>query len=83
VSFACTGCAYKIPDPARREEIVEQREWAMIRLEQVKRRGVGPEAVKMQALILRCNAELEEMSLIEHYQKDESYEPTLDLEHNA
>ncbi len=83
VSFACTGCAYKIPDPARRDELLEQRQWAMIRLEQVKQRRLGPETVKMQVLIQRCNAELEEMSLIEQYRKDESYEPTLDLEHNA
>ncbi len=83
VSFACTGCAYKIPDPARRDELLEQRQWAMIRLEQVKQRRMGPETVKMQALIQHCNAELEEMSLIEQYRKDESYEPGLDLEHNG
>ncbi len=83
VSFACTGCAYKIPDPARREELLEQRQWAMIRLEQVKQRKMGPETVKMQALIQRCNTELEEMNLIEHYRKDESYEPALNLEHDA
>ncbi len=52
----------------------------MIRLEQVKRRKIGPETVKMHALIQRCNAELEEMTLMEQYQKDESYEPTLDVE---
>lgn len=83
VSFACTGCAYKIPDPARRDELLEQRQWAMIRLEQVKQRKMGPEAVKMQVLIQRCNTELEEMNLIEHYRKDESHEPALDLAHDA
>jgi hypothetical protein len=83
VSFVCTGCAYKIPDPARRDELLEQRRWAMIRLEQVKQRRMGPETVKMQALIQRCTAELEEMSLIEHYRKDESYEPRLDFDHNV
>jgi integrase len=80
VSFACTGCAYKVPDPARRDEILEQKQWALIRLEQVKQRRMGPEVVKMQALIQRCNAELEEMTLIEHYRKDEHYEPTLNIE---
>ncbi len=55
----------------------------MIRLEQVKQRKMGPETVKMQALIGRCNTELEEMNLIEYYRKDESYEPALDLEHDA
>jgi hypothetical protein len=83
VSFACTGCVYKVPDPARREEIVEQRQWAMVRLEQVKRRRVGPEIVKMQALLQRCDAELEEMTLVEHYRKDELYDPTISIGHQA
>ena len=83
VSFACTGCAYKVPDPARREEIVEQRQWAMVRLEQVKRRRVGPEIVKMQALLQRCDAELEEMTLVEQYRKDELYDPAISIEHQA
>ncbi len=83
ISFACTGCAYKVPDPARREEITEQKQWAMIRLEQVKRREVGPEIIKMQALIQRCNAELEEMTLVEQYRKDESYDPILEVERHS
>jgi len=80
VSFACTGCVYKIPDPARREEVVEQRQWAMIRLEQVKHRRIGPETVKMQALIQRCDAELEEMTLVEQYRKDEHHDPAIRIE---
>ncbi len=28
----CTGCVYKIPDPARQEEIVEQEHWAVFSL---------------------------------------------------
>ena len=83
VSFACTGCVYKIPDPARREEVVEQRQWALIRLEQVKRQRMGPEMVKMQTLIQRCNTELEEMNLVEQYRKDESYEPALHVESHS
>jgi hypothetical protein len=79
ISFACTGCAYKIPDPSRREEIVQQRQWAFIRYEQVKRQHLGPEAVKMQALIQRCDTELDEMDLMEDYRKDETYTPELTL----
>jgi hypothetical protein len=59
-------CVYFTPE--RREEIVEQREWAFVRLEQVKKRALGPEVVKMQALINRCDTELEEMDLMEDYQ---------------
>jgi len=79
-SYVCTGCVYKIPDPARREEIVEQKQWALIRYEQVKRRGMGPETIKMQALVQRCDTELEEMNLIEEYRADETYQPELRIE---
>ena len=48
ISFACTGCVFKIPDPDREDEIIEQENWAFVRLEQVKRREVGPEIVKME-----------------------------------
>jgi hypothetical protein len=79
-SYVCTGCVYKIPDPARREKIVEQKQWALIRYEQVKRRDMGPETLKMQALIQRCDTELEEMNLIEEYRADEHYQPELRIE---
>lgn len=83
VSFACTGCAHKVPDPDRRQEVVQQKEWALVRLEQVETSRLGPEAAKMRALIQRCDAELEEMRLMEAYRKDEQYEPELRFEPRA
>lgn len=80
IAFACTGCVFNVPDPAREDEIVEQEQWAFIRLEQVKRRGLGPEIVKMQTLIQRCHVTRQEMQLMRIYQKDEKYEPTLKIE---
>ena len=77
ISFACTGCVFKVPDPDREDEIIEQENWAFVRLEQVRRRGLGPETVKMEALIQRCKIEREEMQVIKAYRKDESYEPSL------
>ena len=67
----------------RREEVVQQRQWAFIRYEQVKRQGLGPETVKMQALIQRCDTELEEMNLMEEYQKDEAYTPNSPSNHKT
>ena len=81
ISFACTGCVFKVPDPARRQEIIEQKQLAFVRLEQVKKRGQGPETVKMQALIYRCETEEAEMTLMEDYRKDEQFEPELYVEH--
>ena len=80
ISFACTGCVFKVPDPARRDEVLEQKQWSLIRYDQVKRRGLGPEMVKMQALIQRCDVELQEMTMIEIYRKDETYAPTITIE---
>lgn len=45
IAFACTGCIYNVPDPDREEEIIEQEQVAFIRLDQVKKRGLGPEIV--------------------------------------
>lgn len=80
VSFACTGCAHKVPDPSRRQEVAEQKDWALVRLAQAEASRLGPEATKMRALIQRCDAELTEMSLMEAYQEDEKHEPRLRVE---
>ena len=45
ISFACTGWFFKVPVPEREEEIIEQEQWVVVRLEQVKRRSLGPEVV--------------------------------------
>ncbi len=77
ISFACTGCVFKVPEPEREDEIIEQENWAFVRLEQVRRRRLGPEIVKMEALVQRCKTEREEMQLIKVYRKDEAYESSL------
>ncbi len=79
-SFVCTGCIYKVPDPDREEEVIEQEQWAFIRLEQVKRRGMGPETVKMEALMQRCKVEREEMRLIREFRKDEACDSPICIE---
>jgi len=80
ISFACTGCVYKVPNPDREDEIIEQEQWAFIRLEQVKRRKLGPEIVKMEALIQRCKTEREEMRLMRAWREDEAYAATITIE---
>jgi hypothetical protein len=71
---------YKVPDPERRQDIVEQKRWAVVWLKRSEARQLGPEIVKMRTLIQRCDTELEEMRLIEAYQKDEQYEPHLHID---
>lgn len=67
ISFACAGCIFKVPDPDREDELIEQEQWALIRLEQVRRRELGPEVVKLQALLQRCQTERNEIKLIRAY----------------
>jgi len=81
--FACTGCVYKVPDPEQRQDIVDQKRWAAVWLKRSEARQLGPEIVKMRALIQRCNTELEEMRLIEAYRKDEQDEPPLHIDTDA
>jgi hypothetical protein len=82
ISFACAGCVFKVPDPDREDELIEQEQWALIRLEQVRRRELGPEVVKLQALLQRCQTERNEIKLIREYRKDETHAPTLTIEHD-
>jgi hypothetical protein len=82
ISFACAGCVFKVPDPDREDELIEQEQWAFIRLEQVRRRELGPEVVKLQALLQRCKIERDEIKLMREYRKDETHAPTLTIEPN-
>lgn len=80
IAFACTGCVYNVPDPNREGEIVEQERWAHTWREQASLHGLGPEVVKMDALIQRCHVTRKEMQLIRVYRKDEAYAPVITIE---
>jgi hypothetical protein len=80
IAFACTGCVFNVPDPDREEEIIDQEHWAHAWQEQANQRGLGPEVVKMQALLQRCHVTRKEMQLIRVYRKDEAYAPDITIE---
>src|SRR5262249_29474176 len=71
---------YNVPDPGREEEIAQQEHWAHVWREQARQRGLGPEVVKMEALIQRCHVTRKEMQLIRVYRKDEAYAPAITIE---
>jgi hypothetical protein len=78
--FSCAGCIYKVPDPARREEMVHQRAWAAEQLAYAQAHRLGAESRKLQILLQRIDLELEEMRLIEEYRKDEQYKPLIQIQ---
>ena len=69
--FACVGCAGKVPDPAKRGQVEKHKQWASQQVDCATKEGLLPEAERMKQLMRDCDNELEEMALIESYQKDE------------
>jgi integrase len=69
--FACVGCAGKVPDPAKRGQVERHKQWASLQVDYATKEGLLPEAERMKQLMRDCDNELEEMNLIESYQRDE------------
>lgn len=69
--LACIGCAAKIPDPAKRDQIIHQQEWAAKEIEFYSNEGLMPEVKRLEKLISDAQTELKEIELIEAYRQDE------------
>jgi hypothetical protein len=78
--FACNGCSAKVPDPKKRYQVLEKRKWAESMLIFTTKEGLLPEAERMKQLIRNCDAELQEMNLIEQYQEDEKHYASVQIE---
>jgi hypothetical protein len=75
IAFECVGCAYLVPDPAYRVDIVERRKVAVIWLKSAEVLRLGPEVTKMRALIQQTDVVLSEMDLMESYRDNEQHQP--------
>ncbi|MGG4471197.1 tyrosine-type recombinase/integrase [Paenibacillus alvei] len=80
VKFACVGCAAKIPEPEKKEQIIFQLEWAIKNRETYTKMELYQEAYKMSELIRNCRKELEEIDSIERYREDEQFDPKVIIE---
>lgn len=69
--FACVGCAAKVPDPAKKEQILHHKEWARKEMVFYREEGLLPEVNRLEKLIKDADLELQEIDLIEEYRKDE------------
>jgi hypothetical protein len=72
--FSCIGCPAKVPDPARKQEIVFQKRWALDSAQQYESPGLLPEATKLKQVAKDSDKELGEIELIEIYREDGEYE---------
>ena len=78
--FACVGCAGKVPDPAKRTQIENHKQWASLQVEYAAKEGLHPEAERMKQLMRDCDNELAEMDLIDSYRRDELHEVHIQIE---
>lgn len=53
--FSCIGCPAKVPDPARKQEIVFQKRWALDSSQQYESLGLLPEATKLKQVVKDCD----------------------------
>jgi hypothetical protein len=65
--FACIGCAGKVVDPAKRNQVERKKEWAKMQVDFCRAEGLMPEVNRLEQLIRDCDAELAEMDMIEQY----------------
>lgn len=78
--FACVGCAGKVPDPAKRDQVERHKQWASLQVDYATKEGLLPEAERMKQLMRDCESELTEMDLIESYHKDEDRDVRIHVE---
>ena len=78
--YACVGCAGKVPDPAKRNQIERHRAWAMQQVEYATQEGLFPEAERMKQVVRDCDTELREMDQIEAYRRDEGHAAIIQIE---
>jgi hypothetical protein len=75
IFYACIGCSAKAPDPAQRGEVEEVREITLIQIQRAKKKGLTLEVVQLGKKLKQCDAELQEMTMIELCREDEQREP--------
>ncbi len=70
--FDCIHCPAKAPDPEKRYQVEEKRNFAEERFTYYEQEGLVLEAEKMRQLVRACDLEIREMEQIVAYRKDET-----------
>ena len=80
IFFACIGCAAKAPDPAQREEVEEFKHVTLMHIDKARKKGLMLEVIQLEKKLKQCDAELQEMTMIELCREDEQREPEVNFE---
>lgn len=81
--LACIGCAAKVPDPAKRDQVLHQRNWAVQEIKFYRNEGLMPAARRLEILVKNADAELREMDQIEEYRADECIKGVIEVDDRA
>lgn len=68
--FSCIGCAAKVPDPAQKNQLVNQKAWAENQISYFQAEGLYPEVQKLTKVVNAVDRELDEIKNIEEYAKE-------------
>ncbi|MAZ66249.1 MAG: hypothetical protein CMF25_03995 [Kangiellaceae bacterium] len=68
--FSCIGCSSKIPDPKKKGVILRKLKWIEQEMPVLEEENLLAEMQKMKRLERACNLELEEIEVIQSYEKD-------------
>ena len=69
--FACIGCSGNAPEPERRSQVENKRNWAIEQIKWARREQLSAEERQMKRVVEDCDLLLEEMSLIERARQDQ------------
>jgi hypothetical protein len=83
IFFACIGCAAKAPGPAQREEVEEFKQVTLMHVDRARKKGLMLEVIQLEKKLKQCDAELQEMTMIELCREDEQREPEVNFEIDA
>jgi hypothetical protein len=81
VHFTCIGCPAKVPDPAKRDQVLQKVEWAQQQQQYYQREGLSSEARQLEQMLQAADAELREMDSIERYRADAQRAPITEPTH--
>lgn len=68
--FACIGCSGNAPDPEKRHQVMQKREWAETQAAYALEQGLLAEERQMRGVMESCKLTLDEMDLIDTARAD-------------
>ena len=80
IKMECVGCHAKIPQPEKKQDLIDFIDWNKKSEEFYDSRGKKVEVKKLRSARKKARNELKEIELIEKYREEEKYEPHIQFD---